>query len=244
MRSSTPAQHMKDGAQHLHARDAWLVQPFNANGTNPTVGSQWYGSGDYHDANRLNNANGLPVLLDFDNFSGDESVPDDIRRLASWPNTTRPAFVKTLWHTLRLYNPNATLSIPFSKAAGGNWPQMRPAQPQCWSGTWGAGDGLYFGAYSCGIVDVTADLFVNATSQPTPDQLLAAVDVHHFGTALQSRDLTAVWAFQTLLARDFTSVTEYDNAVASLPEVVVGARGARCRATFSEISIRSGHVSW
>ena len=53
--------------------------------------------------------------------------------------------VRTLWHTLRLYNPRASLSLPLSKAAGGNWPGFRQPQGQCWSGRWGANDGLYFG---------------------------------------------------------------------------------------------------
>ena len=64
----------------------------------------------------MNNANEIPVLLDFDNYSGDEDRPDDIRRLSSWPNSTRAAFVRTLWHILRLYNPRASLSLPMSKA--------------------------------------------------------------------------------------------------------------------------------
>ena len=42
-----------------------LVQPFGANGTAPPRGPQWYGAGDWHDANRLNNANALPVILAF-----------------------------------------------------------------------------------------------------------------------------------------------------------------------------------
>jgi hypothetical protein len=118
------------GAQHLYARDKWLVQPFSINGTEPALGPQWYGSGDLHDANRVNNAREIPVLLDFDNFSGDEDRPDDIRRLSAWPNATRDSFVRTLWHILRLYNPRASLSLPLSKAAGGNWPAFKQPQSQ------------------------------------------------------------------------------------------------------------------
>ena len=217
------------GAQHLAARAQWLVQPFGVNGTSPALGPQWYGAGDLHDANRVNNANGLPVLLDFDNFSGDEAVPDDIRRLASWPNRTRSAFVRTLWHTLRLYNPRATLSIPLSKAAGGNWPAFSQPQPQCWSGAWGGAgaDGLYFGAVSCGLVNVTKDIF-SGSPEPGPQDILHAVDLGHFGGALQSPDLTAVWAHRVLLARDFANVSEYSSAVQRLPPLVLGARGSRC----------------
>lgn len=91
------------------------VQPFSVNGTEPASSPQWYGADDFHDANRINNLRQIPVLLDFDNFSGDEDRPDDIRRLSAWPNQTRSEFVRTLWHILRLYNPRATLSIPLSK---------------------------------------------------------------------------------------------------------------------------------
>jgi hypothetical protein len=155
------------GAQHLYAHGKWLVQPFSINGTEPALGPQWYGSSDLHDANRVNNAREIPVLLDFDNFSGketpvlrhfytqngsfyqdrlgtnigkalkqpgvslgDEDRPDDIRRLSAWPNATRDSFVRTLWHILRLYNPRASLSLPLSKAAGGNWPAFKQPQSQ------------------------------------------------------------------------------------------------------------------
>lgn len=215
------------GAQHLYQLQQWLVQPFGVNGSAPPAGPQWYGAADPHDANRVNNQNALPVLLDFDNFSGDEDKPDDIRRLSSWPNASRAAFVRTLWHTLRLYNPRATLSVPLSKAAGGNWPAFAQPQGQCWSGRWGSGDGLYFGAVSCNLLNVTAELFRQEEQHPAPAAVLAAVDTSHFGTALQSPDLTAVWAFRTLLDRDFGTVVEYRNCVEALPPLVLGARGAR-----------------
>lgn len=112
------------------------------------------------------------------------------------------------------------------QAAGGNWPGFKQPQSQCWSGGFGRGDGLYFGATSCGIVNVTRELF-SGPSHPDADGVLAAVDLAHFGTALQSRDLTCVWAFTTLLQRDFSSVGEYNNCVQSLPSLVLGARGAR-----------------
>ena len=80
---------------------------------------------------------------------------------------------------------------------------------QCWSGgwgqpsTWNGADGLYFGATSCAIVNVTRELFAGP-AQPNVTEVLAAVEVEHFGAALQSRDLTCVWAFKTLLQRDFS----------------------------------------
>lgn len=213
------------GAQHLHSRGAWLVQPYGVNGSAPALGPQWYGSSDPHDANRINNNNNLPVLLDFDNFSGDEQRPDDIRRLSAWPNATRPAFVRSLWWMLRLYNPRATLAIPLSKAAGGNWPAFRQPQSQCFSR---GQDGLYFGAYSCNIVGAVA---INTTSPVLApanlSDVLSNVNLQHLGAALQSPDLTAVFAFRALLDRDFGGWIEYQDAVKALPGLVLGARGAR-----------------
>ena len=78
--------------------------------------TKWYRENDYHDANRLNNANALPVLLDFDNFPGREDRPDDTRRLSSWPNTTRARLVRSLWHTVRLYNPLASISVRLDRS--------------------------------------------------------------------------------------------------------------------------------
>ena len=169
------------------------------------------------------------MLLDFDNFSGEEDTPDDIRRLSAWPNSTRADFVRTLWHTLRLYSPHASLSIPLSKAAGANWPAFKQPQSQCWSGAWGGSsrDGLYFGAVSCGIVNVTKQLFLGP-ERPSAAEVVAAVTPHHFGAALQSADLSCVWAFRTLLGRDFVSASEYQYCVGTLPSLVLGARGARC----------------
>ena len=57
--------------------------------------------------------------------------------------------------------------------------------------------------------------------------LLREVSKNHLGIALQSPDLTAVWGFRILLGRDFHSLAEYRDAVASLPTVVLGARGPR-----------------
>ena len=51
--------------RQLHASGGWLVQPFSVNGTEPSTGPQWYGSGDFHDANRVNNKRQIPILLDF-----------------------------------------------------------------------------------------------------------------------------------------------------------------------------------
>lgn len=112
------------------------------------------------------------------------------------------------------------------QAAGGNWPAFKQPQSQCWSGGWGHSDGLYFGATSCGIVNVTRELF-NGPAHPDAEGVLAAVELAHFGTALKSRDLTCVWAFTTLLQRDFSSTGEYKNCVQSLPSLVLGARGPR-----------------
>ena len=50
--------------RQLHASGGWLVQPFSVNGTEPSAGPQWYGSGDFHDANRVNNKRQIPILLE------------------------------------------------------------------------------------------------------------------------------------------------------------------------------------
>lgn len=210
------------GGQHLFSRAGFLVQPFGINGSEPALGPQWYGAADLHDANLVNNDNGLPVLLDFDNFSGEEDKPDDIRRLSSWPNATRPALVRTLWRLLRYYNPRATLEIPMSKAAGGNWPGWKQPQSQCYSS---GEDGVLFGAYSCNIVSAAADMFAEDPYQPLTN---SSVDVLHVGIAMQSPDLTAVAAFNMLLGRQFKNEQEYAGQVALLPGLVLGARGARC----------------
>lgn len=212
------------GAQHLFARQAWLVQPFGRNGTAPSHGEQWYGSGDYHDVNRVNNANGIPVLLDFDNFSGEEAVPDDIRRLSAWPNATRAKLLVNLWRTLRFYNPRAVLSVPLAKAAGGAWGGFHQPQSECFSH---GRDGLYFGGTSCGLIEAAKFLF--AQEPYSSDPIADGVEPYFFGEALQDPDLTAVWMFQSLLMRDFASVQEYSHAVESLPGLILGARGARCR---------------
>jgi len=74
---------------------------------------------------------------------------------------------------------------------------------------------------------VTRELFLGP-AQPTAAEVLAAVTPQHFGAALQSADLSCVWGFRTLLGRDFGSAAEYQACVASLPSLVLGARGARC----------------
>ena len=111
-------------------------------------------------------------------------------------------------------------------------------QSQCWSQ---GEDGLYFGAVSCNIVNATAALFANASAPVTPVDLLGAVDTAHFGQALQSPDLTAVWSFQVLLGRDFRSWQEYHDAVAALPPLVLGARGGRC--DFAKDVLRSAEFN-
>lgn len=85
-------------------------------------------------------------------------------------------------------------------------------------------------------MNVTRELF-NGPSHPDAQGVLAAVELEHFGTALQSRDLTCVWAFSTLLQRDFSSFEEYHDCVLSLPSLVIGARGPR--ATLAVTILRS-----
>jgi hypothetical protein len=63
------------GAQHLCARGQWLVQPLGRQGSAPRLGPQWHGvAGHWHAANLINDRNGLPALLDFVDFGGDEAL--------------------------------------------------------------------------------------------------------------------------------------------------------------------------
>jgi hypothetical protein len=61
-----------------------LVQPLGRQGSGLPSGYKscsYIVDGDWHDASHVNNANGVPVVLEFDNFSGQKYLLDDIRRL-------------------------------------------------------------------------------------------------------------------------------------------------------------------
>lgn len=66
------------GAQHLQGSGDVLVQPLAASGSSLPGGysstTSYITGGDWHNANRMNNKNGLPVVLEFDNFSGQKYV--------------------------------------------------------------------------------------------------------------------------------------------------------------------------
>lgn len=232
------------GAQHLQGIGEDLVQPLAPSGSAlPAAGwrgvdsyiSQW----DWHDANRLNNKNRLPVVLEFDNFSGQKYLLDDIRRLAATPNASRAQVLTNLWRHLSLYNPRASLSIPIIKAM-----LFVPDQTQCFSpistSTAGWGPPAVFGAVSCDVVAPAARLFASLDSSgATPLQLALSpppvgIERTYLGRQLQQADTTAAWLFQVLLARDFTSTSEYRNMVESLPnrttDGLLSCAGARASA--------------
>ena len=242
------------GAQHLQGIGEDLVQPLAPSGS-ALPGAGWHGTEsyiaqfDWHDANRLNNQNtacrnGLPVVLEFDNFSGQKYLLDDIRRLAATPNASRTQLLTNLWRHLPLYNPRASLSIPIIKAM-----PFFSGQTQCFtpiaSGTAGWGPPAVFGAVSCNVVAPAVQLFASLDSGE--DKLALAlspppvgIERSYLGRQLQQADTTAAWLFQILLGRDFSSTAEYTNMVASLPnrssDGLLSCAGARAEAAMTIVT--------
>jgi hypothetical protein len=67
-------------ALHLQGNGDHNIQPLGREGSALDFGGSVDGhcsyitGGDWHDANRENNENHLPVVLEFDNFSGQEAL--------------------------------------------------------------------------------------------------------------------------------------------------------------------------
>jgi hypothetical protein len=216
------------GAQHLQPQrnGSFLTLPLMKNGS--YVWNQ-YGQGDQHDASRHNAggsvngyADSLPTVLDYDNFSGDPNVYDDIRRLASWPNATRATLVANHYRWLRAYSGGkAVISIPISK-----WLAV-PQECQCYNkgsiNIWGAGN-IYFSAYSCSLLDIMIKLWGNITVSPFNE----GVETFHLGQQLISSDDTVVAVYAAVLKRNVSSNIEYINEVATLPPRMPSAIGERC----------------
>ena len=215
------------GAQHLQPQrnGTFLTLPLLKNGS--YVWNQ-YGPGDQHDASRHNSgasingdADALPTVLDYDNFSSDPNVYDDVRRLASWPNATRAALVSNHYRWMRAYSGgNAVISIPITK-----WLAV-PQQCQCFNtgsiDIWGAGN-IYFSAFSCNILDVMVELWANISVSP----FNGGVEASHLGQQLIASDDTVVAVFAAVLKRNVTN-TEYLQRVGSLPPRMNDATGDRC----------------
>jgi hypothetical protein len=237
------------GAQHLQGIGEDLVAPLAPSGS-ALPGAGWRGTEsyisqwDWHDANRVNNKNELPVVLEFDNFSGQKYLLDDIRRLAATPNASRAQLLTNLWRHLPLYNPRASLAIPIIKALA-----LFPDQSQCYtpitSGTAGWGPPAVFGAISCDIVAPAATLFASLDSSASPLDLALSpppvgIDRTYLGRQLQQADTTASWLFQILLGRDFTSTSEYLDMVDSLPnrttDDLLSCAGARATAAVTIVT--------
>ena len=160
--------------------------------------------------------------LDYDNYSSDPAVYDDIRRLAAWRGTaSRQQLVIDHYRYLRSYNPSASITVPFSK-----WLAV-PAEAQCYANVsgppiWGASS-VYFSGYACGLVETAADLWADPFVSP----LDGGVSRAHLGQQLQGAGDTAVAVFAAALRRNFSSAAEYADAVASLPPRLYAAAGAR-----------------
>ncbi len=179
------------GAQHLEFVDGQLLQPLSPQGG---FILNDYGDGDYHDANIINNAGGLPVILDYDNFSSDPDTPDDIRRLAMVANDEeRRLTLRDHYRHLRIYNPNAYLSIPISKSLGDN------------NGIHCQGiNRWHFSAYACGIEDEAEALFAQPDLYPPTVQAGAPnipIRPQFWSQELRGRDATISWMYRSILGR-------------------------------------------
>ena len=193
-----------------------------------------YGSGDFHDASRHSALH--PTVLDFDNFSGDSAVYDDIRRLAAWPNATRVTFVASLVRYARTYGNTVFVTVPFTK-----WLVCPNNQCNCYANNAlnlaGAGD-IYFSAFACGLVNSTKTLWDEGGDVSPFNN---GINTSFLGTQAQGSDDTAVLVFAALLDRSFSSRTEYENAVATLPPRIYAAAGPR--ATFVTVVAESTEFS-
>ena len=220
------------GAQHLEphfgsdGRLRFLSQPTLRNGSYISSAEAQYGSGDFHDASRSNargrGADGPAVkcVLDYDNYSGDSGVYDDIRRLASAPDGA--ALVRNHYRYIRAYSDGAVVvTVPFSK-----WLAV-PTECRCYANMsepiWGAGS-IYFSAFACGILDTAVTLW----SDPDVSPLDGGIDGAHFGQQLQGAGDTAVHVLKVALNRSFAGRDDYNRAVAALPPRLNGAAGPRC----------------
>eukprot|EP00045_Choanoeca_perplexa_P006149 m.52230 g.52230 ORF g.52230 m.52230 type:complete len:482 (-) comp13490_c0_seq2:187-1632(-) len=225
------------GAQHLQPIEAgnrpMLVQPLARSGpalTTPQPNAPWpwlYGAGDWHDANLVNNANALPVVLDYDNWSGTLSKPDDIRTLACLPNATvRAQAISNRFYHLINYNPRAFVSIPLSKDLAGLAAPAPFGNVTCY-GNASAAHGKYFSANACGIVDIAAALFqlpYNPDSPPNPTAPTMAtsrpINRIYWGQQLRAADATVSWLYRAILNRSVDLEPGYVGALASLPQVL------------------------
>eukprot|EP00039_Didymoeca_costata_P027775 m.19163 g.19163 ORF g.19163 m.19163 type:complete len:630 (-) comp6501_c0_seq1:41-1930(-) len=220
------------GAQHLqpvaHAPYPMLIQPLSRQSPaflKPQSSPPWpwlYGNGDWHDANLINNENGKLVVLDFDNWSGSPSIPDDIRTLACLPDNIRAQAVSNLYHHLSNYNPRASVSIPLSKClAGTTCPNI--GNIQC-AGNLSFPGGVYFSANACNIITMAKELFSKNYTQwpysPTApfNTTNPPIERHYWGQQLRSPDATVSWLYRAILGRT-VDVGGYTSKLATLPQV-------------------------
>lgn len=220
------------GAQHLEPHGGFLTLPTLRNGSYVATSQRVYGPGDFHDASLSNsggrsstsssNSSSTCVVLDYDNFSGDPLIYDDIRRLAAVNSTrARCQLITDHYRYLRSYNYRAVVSIPFSKVL------TVPAECSCYANVsapiWGAGS-MYFSAFACGLVETAASLWDSPYLGPRD----GGVSADFLGQQLQGAGDTAVFVFAAMLNRNFTSKAEYTDAILTLPPRLYAAQGPRC----------------
>eukprot|EP01116_Phalansterium_solitarium_P006235 TRINITY_DN18544_c0_g1_i1.p1 TRINITY_DN18544_c0_g1~~TRINITY_DN18544_c0_g1_i1.p1 ORF type:complete len:599 (-),score=174.79 TRINITY_DN18544_c0_g1_i1:51-1847(-) len=212
------------GAQHLMtAGPDYLVQPLMRKG------HPFYGPNDWHDANLINDASGIPVILDYDNWSGNPSIKDDIRLLASAPLPERIAMMKNHWRNLRLYNPRATVIVVLSKFVACFDPGTCgvPMAPEDMFLNIGP-SGVY-SSMNCGTANISRELLLEAFPDPTAvnGSQTQPIDRVWWGQQLRVPDVLVTWAYLAILNRN-ADLGGYEYAVQMLPSSVDSASGARC----------------
>jgi len=221
------------GAQHLELSKGMLVHPLSTKG--PFLGTTPYGPDDWHDANITNNHRRLPVLLDYDNWSSDPAIPDDIRRLAQVSNDAdRGRVLRDHVRHLHLYDPLVWLSIPVSKTLGN-------AQGTTCTGI----NPWHFSASACGLVGPAKQALDEVEATPTagPSAGNPPIRTSYWGQQLRGRDATVSWLYRVLLNRT-PDPAGYAFHVAALPaliDVPCGARAtlAKTLVTSSEFEAKS-----
>ncbi|MBI5511749.1 MAG: DUF4214 domain-containing protein [Deltaproteobacteria bacterium] len=216
------------GAQHLQPLGGYLLQPLLPKGD--MFPGSIYGDDDWHDANLTNaTAFGLPVLLDYDNWSSTPAYPDDIRNLASVAdNVTRARVLEDHWRHLRLYNPDAWLTIPVSKVLGDNTGITCQGVNQ-----W------HFSANACGLTAAARALFNNPDPARYTDVSWAAdppIRRDYWAVQLCGRDETVSWFYRIFLGRAPNAV-EYGYWVGGVNLMGAGDRAALAWAFISSAEL-------
>eukprot|EP00054_Salpingoeca_dolichothecata_P009433 m.53192 g.53192 ORF g.53192 m.53192 type:complete len:644 (+) comp18366_c0_seq1:249-2180(+) len=225
------------GAQHMQPVAAGsqqiMVQPLSRASAfflEPQQNPPWkwlYGDKDWHDANLVNNQNELPVVLDFDNWSGDPDLPDDIRTLACLSNSSaRSQAVSDKFYHLNNYNPRAFVSVPLSKVMSSLIAPAPYTNAKCY-GNQSSNHPPYFSANACGIIGIAKKIFALPflkDNPPSPTTLLSnsskPVSRVYFGQQLRSPDATVAWLYRSILNRT-VELSGYTTSLSALPQIQV-----------------------